>query len=213
MYEVKKFIVGELETNTYLLSDIKNGEAILVDPGAVSPELDEAIANIPEDKLKYILLTHGHFDHIAAAKHYKDISSAKIAISSKDKDFISDSTLNMNRNFNVTVEIFTPDILLDDGDVLDFSADKIKVLETSGHTAGSLCFILGNELFTGDTLFKDAMGRTDLPTGANRTILRSLKSIYQLEGDYNVYPGHGELTTLERERQENRYMKYANEKF
>ncbi len=211
MLKVEKFIVGELQTNCYLVKDEKTNKALLIDPGARDEILDEKIKFLGSS-LEYILLTHGHFDHISAAKYYRDMTKAKIAISYEDSSFIEDSLLNMQDGFDIKVEPFVPDILLSDGDDIKFAGENIKVLSSPGHTGGSLCFMLNDMLFTGDTLMKNCMGRTDLPTGGKRTILNSLKLLYNLPGDYKIYPGHGEDTSLRLERVSNRYMIYANER-
>ncbi len=211
MLRIEKFIVGELQTNCYLVTEDRTGESILVDPGARDRNLDRKVRQI-SNKLEYILLTHGHFDHIAAAKYYSNISKAPIVISKQDSKFIEDSALNMQGDFDIDVEPFIPDILLDDDiDVLRFANKDIEILHSPGHTAGSLCFVLNDMLFTGDTLMKDSMGRTDLPTGGKRAILKSLKMLHDLSGEYKIYPGHGENTGLSAERVNNRYMLYANE--
>ena len=152
--------------------------------------------------LKYILLTHGHFDHILKAKKYRDVFGAKIVISRLESEFTVDGFLNLSDRFlkpNI-FESFNPDTLVDDQDELYFGKYKIKVLSTPGHTAGSLCYIIDNNIFSGDTLFKNQCGCTRFPTGSEDKMENSLKKLYSLEGDFNVYPGHGESTILSAEK-------------
>lgn len=211
MLEVFKFIVGEIQTNAYVILDKKNNESALIDPGDVTPELESFVASL--GNLKYILLTHGHFDHIARACYFKDKTNAKIAISKADSSFINEPSLNLQGEFKIKVENFTPDIILSESSNLFLGDNKINILETPGHTKGSLCFLIGDNMFSGDTLMKNAMGRTDFPTGGVKAMFNSLKKLYNLKQDYRVYPGHGQVTNLNYEKQNNRYLTYANEKF
>ena len=197
--EIKTYKVGRLSTNCYLLLDNTSKFAVMIDPGAEIDGIEDQVLGL---NLKYILLTHGHFDHILKAKKYRDVFGAKIVISRLENEFTVDGFLNLSDRFLKpnTFESFSPDTLVDDQDELYFGKYKIKVLSTPGHTVGSLCYIIDNNIFSGDTLFKNQCGCTRFPTGSEGEMENSLKKLYSLEGDFNVYPGHGESTILSAEK-------------
>lgn len=207
--KVEKLVLGELATNTYIVTDTESGECAVVDPAI---ESDELLAGLEGKNVKYILLTHGHFDHIGGAKAVKTQTGAQVVIHKKEKPFLSDIVLNLfswKYRDNKHIKSVSADILTDDGTEIPFGDGKIKVLHTPGHTIGGVCYIFENDrvLFSGDTLFNLSAGRTDLPTGNAREELMSLAKIAALEGDFAVYPGHEAETTLQFERENNRYMK------
>lgn len=207
--KVKTLVLGPLETNTYIVE--KGGEYLIVDPGDNSTYLDEIVKS---KNVKYILLTHGHYDHIAGVKRLSEMCKAKIVIHKEDAQMLYDEKKSRYADFFMDDQPKAKaDIETSDGDVLSFAGADIKVMHTPGHTHGSVVYIFedDNTLFSGDTLFKLSAGRTDLCDGDQfdnaRQELKSLKKIAKLEGDYTVYPGHGESTSLEYERQFNPYMR------
>lgn len=190
------------ETNTYIVTDEATGETAVVDPSL--PE--EALAQKLEGKnVKYILITHGHFDHIGGVNFVKEKTGAKAVIHKADEEMLCDTKKNCGDN---DTPIYA-DILVEDGTELMLGNSKIKVLHTPGHTKGGVCYIFNDDrvMFSGDTLFRLTAGRTDLYGGDARTELMSLAKIGELDGDYQVYPGHDGATTLDFERQYNRYMR------
>lgn len=198
----------KISCNCYLVTDDKTNKVLVVDPGEVCPSLENRIREYDPDNLEYILLTHGHYDHTAnAANLKKKYPSAKIVIGEKEKDFATDSMLNLSTVSGVYVEKFKPDILVSDGTQLPFGSVTIDVMETPGHTAGGVCYKIENNIFSGDTLFRLSMGRTDFPTGNIKEIGKSLKRLYELDGNPDIYSGHGDSTTLEFERKNNPYMR------
>lgn len=203
--QVEKLVLGELATNTYIVTDTESGECAVVDPAIESEELFGAVEN---KDVKYILLTHGHYDHIGGVNAVKDKTGAKVVIHQEEKPFLSDTVLNLYEPEHKYVKII-PDITTVDGTEIPLGDGKIKVMHTPGHTIGGVCYIFEDDrvIFSGDTLFKLTAGRTDLPTGNAREELRSLVKIGSLEGDYAVYPGHEASTTLDFERENNRYMR------
>ena len=202
--KIQRFPVGILRTNSYLIS--YNDRGIIVDPGGISDKLDENIKKL--NGIDYIILTHGHFDHILEVKRYQNLTGAKIVIGKDEKDFPMDNSLNLCSEFyKKGINNFSADILLKDGDTLKFSDKEIKVIFTPGHTIGSVCYCLDNNMFSGDTLFRGKVGRTDLATGNENDMLNSLRKIYDLETDYSVYPGHGLTTSLYREKSLNTGLK------
>lgn len=202
--KIQRFPVGILRTNSYLIS--YNDRGIIVDPGGISDKLDENIRKL--NGIDYIILTHGHFDHILEVKRYQNLTGAKIVIGKDEKDFPMDNSLNLCSEFyKKGINNFSADILLKDGDTLNFNDKEIKVIFTPGHTIGSVCYFLDNNMFSGDTLFRGKVGRTDLATGNENDMLNSLRKIYDLETDYSVYPGHGLTTSLYREKSLNTGLK------
>ena len=194
--------VGYLETNCYIVTDEETLKCAIIDPGADSNTI---LDYIESNKLKpeAIFVTHGHFDHIMALDAVMDETSAPAYINKKEapisihkKAKISD-TLPKLRSYA-------------EGDVIKVGALEFTVYETPGHSLDSVTLKCGAALFTGDTLFRDSCGRTDLEGGDMEVLLNSLRRLSEMEGDYEVYPGHAGSSTLNRERSFNYYMKYAN---
>lgn len=207
MIKVERFVVGEISANCYFVSDDKAKEAFLVDTGDYSYELEKRIREFGAEKVKYILLTHGHLDHIGyTAEMKKKMPWVQVVIGKEDAHFTNEDDFNLASLFGMTFKHFDADILVEDGSELEFGENKIKVISTSGHTKGGVCYILGDCIFTGDTLFRGSIGRTDFPTGDKKDMINSLKKLASLEGDYKVYCGHDRNTTLDFERKNNIYM-------
>lgn len=162
---------------------------------------------IGDTDLKYILLTHGHFDHIIGARDTKAKYGAKVVISSEDEPMLSSSKLSLAAFCNAPQNDVEADIVVADGDEITLGDIVIKVMSTPGHTLGSVCYIAGNCIFSGDTLFYCSCGRTDFPSGSPEQMMSSLQKLKALDGDYKVYTGHNNLTTLDFERKNNPYMK------
>ena len=196
---------GELETNCYLVFD-GDGRGAAVDPGGDAPLILDAIKKY-QLKISHVLLTHVHFDHILAAGEVLKATGADLLVPRDDERALSNPALSL---LNFTRNSKGPDLkadrLLDDGDEINAGKLVLKVLHTPGHTPGSSCYLCGGLLFSGDTLFECSAGRTDFPGGDSRALLRSLKRLSELEGDYTVLPGHGPSTTLQNERRGNPYM-------
>lgn len=206
MIKVKVLMLGQLQVNCYFIEDVATGDIAVVDPGDSSPALKSLITEY-SDKIKYILLTHGHFDHIGYAKQLKELTNAKVVISKQDEPFLADGELNLSLPFfGRSVPAVTADITLEDNDELMLGETKIKYISTPGHTKGSGCYIIDDSIFTGDTLMKLSMGRTDFPTSSNSDMSASLKRLYSLEGDYKVYSGHGASSSLDYEKKYNPYI-------
>lgn len=204
MVSVKVFKVGPLETNCYLLTDTRTKKSAIIDPGGISAKLDEAINVVGVENVEYILMTHGHFDHIRKAPRYKNLTGATLAIGKNEADFTKDRRLNLCR---IPMEEFEADVLLNDGDAIKLGELTIQVIETPGHTKGGVCFVVGECIFTGDTIMKGTFGRCDLETGDFEQMGKSLEKIFALPGDYKIYPGHGDTSTLAAERANNSYNK------
>lgn len=205
--KIDTFRVGIIDTNCYMVTDEATGESLLVDPGDISPKLIQAVEN---KNIKYILLTHGHYDHILGVAKLKKITDAKVLISKEDAPCLYDDELSRaGLHFPEPQEHIVADRELSDGDVIDFGGKEIKVMATPGHTPGCVCYIFESSkvIFSGDTLFRLSRGRTDFVSGSETDIIKSLSKLAELEGDYTVFPGHGGATTLDFERQYNPYMR------
>ncbi len=210
MIEVKAFSVGSLGTNCYVVTHKETGETAVVDPGGDNLSLMGYLDEIGEENIKYILLTHGHYDHIASAKKLSDKYSADIVISEDEEIFLRDENLNLAGLigcFDYTP--FYADILLSDGDKLTLGDTEFTFILTSGHTLGSGCYVFSEDriLFSGDTLFAGSIGRTDFPTSDYSEMLRSLRKLKNLTGDFKLYPGHNSSSTLDYERKHNMFMR------
>ena len=204
MIKIKTFCVSVMQTNCYLIEDTESNECALVDVG----ELTNSIKNAIKDKnIKYILLTHGHFDHIGGVNDIKKLIDAKIVINEKEKEFLCNDRLNLSTLVSPRgIKPFSADILLNDNDELKLGNYTIKMIETSGHTSGGCCYIIDDNIFAGDTLMKGTVGRTDFPTGSMKDMMKSIEKLKNLKGNYNVYGGHGDKTQLDYERFYNPYM-------
>ena len=163
------------------------------------------IIGIP--KLKYILLTHGHFDHVLGINEMKEKTGAKVLVNETDVERIQESAEIM-RSFGVPdVETPVADDYLKDNQVIKFGNTEIKVIFTPGHTQGSVCYSIDDKLFSGDTLFKGSVGRCDLPGGDFSQIQTSIKDIlFELDDSVTVFPGHGEKTTIGYEKKFNEIL-------
>jgi glyoxylase-like metal-dependent hydrolase (beta-lactamase superfamily II) len=154
---------------------------------------------------EYVLLTHGHYDHIGGCGALFD-SGAKVLCGEKEERLIF-SDDNRAIFHGITIPHFEIYKTLKDGEEIELCSIKFKVISTPGHTAGGVCYLAEDKLFTGDTLFFESVGRSDLATGNARELIASVKKLYALTGNYNVYCGHGEDTTLEHERLFNPYVR------
>ena len=210
MLKIKTLVVGTMATNCYIITDEQSGESAVIDPGGSSRGLEQALSEIPQDKLCYILLTHGHFDHIGKTAEIKEkFPNAYIAIGEAEKEFISNGSLNLSMMMGVNIKPFKAELLLREGDKITLGSTVIKVLNLPGHTKGGVGYLAEGKLFCGDTLFKGSMGRTDFKTGNEDELMNSLKKLSELTDDTEVYPGHGPMTTIEEEKHKNLYLKRA----
>lgn len=200
--QVKVLQVGPIGTNCYLLEDEKAHVAAVIDPGDEAGRILQVIEDDGVD-VKYILLTHGHYDHTTAVPQlHKALPQAEIYIHKADANGAG------SQLFPLAGQI--PDLkFYDEGDTLALGDMTIQVLHTPGHSKGSVTLKVGDVLFCGDTLFAGSCGRTDLAGGSYAEIMASLKKLGELPGDYHVCPGHDVTSTLERERRSNPFLREA----
>ena len=199
--QVERLVLGELGTNVYLL--VFDKEIFVIDPADEVEAIKAAAARYGKP-ISYVLLTHGHFDHSnAAAQLQRD--GAKVLMSKTDYEMIENG-FDLAKYCNVQFNSFVPDMFIEEGE-LTLSEQSVRVLATPGHTAGSLTYIIEDNIFCGDTLFYLSVGRSDLPTGDKRQLTQSIKKLYTLPKNYPVYPGHGGQTDLDFERKNNPYVK------
>ena len=206
--EIRKMPVAPIGANCYIVSEA--GLAFITDPGGDAEKIIRAAKNFD---VRYILLTHAHFDHIGGLNDVKKaFPEAKTAVHKLEKEWLYSDELNLSENFGFSsVYEKEVDIELEDGMTLDFAGTKIKVLHTPGHTPGSTCFYIGNSenhiLFSGDTLFRSSIGRTDFPGGSGRKIIESIKTkLLVLPDETVVYPGHDENTSISLEKKLNPFL-------
>lgn len=204
---IKQFPVGEMGVNCYVIYDEKTGEGAVVDPGRFTEEVQAEVKKLK--KVKYILLTHGHFDHMWEVKKTKDITGAPIVISKADAKCLEGDENNLYQHVGQEPEWIKGDIFIDEGDELFLGDEKIKVMLTPGHSPGSVCYMMeeSKAILTGDTLFCLTCGRIDMEGGDPAAMLESLKRLKAIEGEYDIYPGHNRATTLQQEKVRNRYLK------
>lgn len=200
---IKTLVVGQIETNCYIVTDENTLKCAVIDPG---DESNTILDYLESNKLtaEAIFLTHGHFDHNLAAYAVCDATGAPIWINKKDA-VTSGTRDQFKLTANEKVRFYS------EGDKIDIGNLSFTVMETPGHSPGSVTLQCEDVLFTGDTLFRSSAGRTDLGEGNIQLLLRSLYRLSLLNGDFEVYPGHMDASTLDRERRFNDYLKYAAE--
>lgn len=199
--------VGLLSTNCYIIACNNTKEAAVIDPGDEAPKILEKI-NQYNLKVKYIINTHGHWDHIGANNALKLETKADILLHKDDVNMLQDEFKNLAGYLGVTDPVPDADKLLADGEIIRISENiSFEVLHTPGHTPGSICLLSKDILFSGDTIFSGSIGRSDLPGGSYQTILNSVnEKIKNLPEHLEVYPGHGPKTNIKEEKENNPFF-------
>lgn len=204
-YKIMKLVVGELQENCFILFD-ENKDAFVVDPGGSSENIIEAIDK-NELNIKYILLTHGHFDHVGAVAALVKKYKAPVYMSKDDRAFLESPKEVRASSFGMQIEAADVDVFVKEGDEIPFSEGTIKVIETPGHTLGSVCYLFENYLFAGDTLFNGSIGRTDFPESNHSLMIESLKKLKKLDDEIYVLSGHGPESQISYEKMTNPYLR------
>lgn len=212
--KLETIVLGSVETNTYIISNPQLREALVVDP---ADDANRILGYLKANDLvcKGILLTHGHFDHILAAEDIKKSTAAPIYAHEAESRLLGDAKLNASDYIRKECSL-KPDVLLKDGEVLSLAGFTIQVIHTPGHTAGGVCYYFSDHevLISGDTLFYEDIGRTDLPTGSYKQLVEGIRSkLMSLKDSVKVYPGHGWPTTIGHEREHNSYITNSSDMF
>ena len=199
---------GALQVNTYLAVDEKTNEGFIVDPGGYNKVLTKEVRD-NDVNIKYIILTHGHSDHICGVNEHKaEFPDAKIVAYKDEEAMLENPNLNQSPGFGVPYST-KADILVSDGDELKVGDVTLKFIHTPGHTEGGMCIYVkeAKALFSGDTLFRQSIGRTDFPGGSYKEIMDSIrKKLFLLPDDTNVFPGHMGTTSIGFEKENNPFV-------
>ena len=205
--EIQQYVVGMVATNCYFLINSDTKEVLVIDPGASAKQLAEKV-KVKDLKPVGILLTHGHFDHASAAAELSELLGVKVYAHEAERETLETAGLNLS-GWEGKSEVYHADVYVKDEEELDLAGFKVKVLFTPGHTVGGCCFYLKeqNVVFSGDTLFEGSIGRTDFPKGSASQLIRAIcDKLMPLPDETVVYSGHGEMTSIGRERVNNPFL-------
>ncbi|MGI6055227.1 MAG: MBL fold metallo-hydrolase [Clostridium sp.] len=208
--EIKRLVVGMVETNCYIAVHPETKEAIIVDPGDEAMRIESAVRQLGAE-VKAVLLTHGHFDHMTAAKALKETFQVPVYAHRAEAEILADPAKNLSAQFQGGGFGAKADVLLEDGETFEAAGYTFRLIHTPGHTAGSCCYYVEAEkiLFSGDTLFDGSYGRIDFPTGNARQMVRSVAEVlFDLPDAVKVYPGHMGFTTIGDEKKYNPLAEY-----
>lgn len=197
---IKKMVLGSYQENAYIIINEENRGAIIIDPGDEGKSLVSYLKGL-NVKLQYILLTHGHLDHVGAVDELREEFNIPVYINEADMKYIERRKMAFG-------PMKRADFFLKEGDDLSFGNHSIKIFETPGHSKGSLSYLIDGVLYVGDVLFQGSIGRTDLPGGDFNELISSIKDkLMKLPGNTRVMPGHGPETTLSQEKSFNIYLR------
>ena len=201
--EIRAIHLGLIKTNCYLISTDK--AAVVIDPG-FKTEITADFLKANEGKDRMILITHAHFDHIGGAEALRDETGVEIGIGELDAPALRDTEFNLSDKFHAHIAPFSADRTFCDGEKFSVGDIDFEVILTPGHTVGGVSYLSGENLFSGDTLFAGAVGRTDMPGGSLKALKKSLKRLIALPEETKVYPGHGDFTTVGYEKENNMFV-------
>lgn len=205
--ELKVYTGGTAGSNSYLAIDSQSKKAFIVDAGIHSSALVEEVKKNGYD-VDYLILTHGHGDHIGGVEGYKnDFPNMKVVAHIEEKDMLNSAPMNFSREINGRAIAFDADIYVNDGELLQVGDIQLKFIHTPGHTKGGMCILADNVLFSGDTLFCQSIGRTDFPGGSFDEIADSIHSkLFVLPDETDVLPGHMGPTSIGYEKENNFFV-------
>ncbi|MGM9934964.1 MBL fold metallo-hydrolase [uncultured Clostridium sp.] len=199
MLNIKTVPAGIYEANCYILVDEDTKDCVIIDAGGDADKIETAVESM-SGKPKYVILTHGHFDHVGGVEEICSKYNIPFYISRADEEY-------MEKDSSVFGTLPKASVYIKEGDTIKLGSYEIKVIETPGHTKGGLCFFVDNKVFTGDTLFQGSVGRTDFPGGDMNEIISSIKNkLLPLGDDVEVYPGHGPSSSIRFEKMRNPYL-------
>lgn len=203
---IERIVNYNTDENCYIVYD-KNKTGFIVDPGNKKEVIMEKIRQLGVD-VKYIFLTHCHYDHIEALEEIRKETKARVVSSFECNKNIQSANMNLSSLFSEYIEAMPSDDIVNDGDIIIVGDISVKTILTPGHTNGGACFLAENELFSGDTLFLRTVGRWDFPTGDEEVLKNSIKNkLYVLDDDVIVHPGHGNNTKIHYEKRYNMFVK------
>ncbi|ODA41763.1 MBL fold metallo-hydrolase [Desulfosporosinus sp. BG] len=199
--------MGAMGANCYLYACMESKQAVIIDPGADGKRIYNWVLE-KGLKVNYILLTHGHVDHIGAVDELRGlIGEVSVGIHAGDAEMLTNAKKNLSSYLGSNVVLQSADFLLQDGQELSIGKQRLRVISTPGHSPGCVCFLSAEGLFSGDTLFAGSIGRTDFPGGSLDQLLKGVKEkLLVLAENTKVYPGHGEATTIAEEKRDNPYL-------
>ncbi|AIQ49373.1 metal-binding protein [Paenibacillus sp. FSL R7-0273] len=207
MLNIRSYNLGPLQTNAYLLTGADPQRGVIIDPGMNPAALLRAVKDM---EIEAILLTHAHFDHIGGVDELRKAKNCPVYVHALESEWLVSPKLNgslMWPEASPPIRTEPAEYDLAEGQILELLGLTFKVFHTPGHSPGSVSFLCGNDLFSGDVLFKLGVGRTDLPGGRERDLVDSLRGkLYRLDEEVKVYPGHGQRTTIGFERRNNPYV-------
>lgn len=197
--------LSDIGTNSYVI-ETESKNAVLIDAPA---DADYIISQLKDSELtlKKVLLTHGHIDHTGAVYDLAEKTGCEVFIHSNDNAKLYDSDLSLSNYLSIPLKPYRKAKVLSDGDIIMQDEIKLKVISTPGHTSGSVCYVCGDVMFSGDTLFNRSVGRTDMIDGDSAALIKSLIRLKKIHCDYTVYSGHGAPTSLADEKAYNPYMR------
>lgn len=203
--DIERIVSFDNDENCYILYD-ETKQGAVIDPGTDANIIYDRIKKLGI-KIKYILLTHCHYDHIEGLEKLRKITGAEVCASFECNLGIQNPTTNLSKLFSDYIKSEPADVIVSDGDTVEFGNTQIKVITTPGHTKGGVCYLADTDLFSGDTLFLRSVGRTDFPGGDSKELEKSIREkIYTLDDDTIVHPGHGNDTKVYYEKRYNMYV-------
>ncbi len=206
--QIETLVLGPVSANCYIVTDEKTNQAVVIDCGGYTQELEDRLEG---KNLKYIMLTHGHYDHILGVYDLKQAHpEAKIVIHEEEAYKLTDDLPSFAHEMLPGVQKYVPaDITVSEGDTISVGEITFYVMHTPGHSKGGVCYFVEDKktIFTGDTLFCLTVGRTDFFDSSEDEMLESITRLYNMEGDFDIYPGHNRATTMEYEKRRNRFMR------